>query len=270
MKLSLHDFDTAKQCRSPPYHRRARLRRSKARSRVWDRRAQGLAPLHRDLALLEAHHSVPRYQRFSVRFLMGRKQNNKQWEGQQWHDYNASGKWQLWPGSRHARQQASQQEMRYDAMEVSTSQAQAKEDVDLNDVGSVMSQRNRAIQQALTKAKKADGRARKLKEERERREAQWKAFAKSMQARYVRNREQYEADLLRLDEELQATKRQGAEAADLVTAIVTGQIPEVQDAGMELLGPPAIHRLHRVLWVFRDGLWLLPLRRCRSRIFRQW
>ena len=164
---------------------------------------------------------------------MGRKQNNKQWEGQQWHDYNAHGKWQLWPGSRHARQQASQQELRYDAMEVSTSQTQAKEDADPTDVGSVASQRNRAIQQALTKAKKADGRARKLKEERERREAQWKAFAKSMQARYVRNREQYEADLLRLDEELQATKRQGAEAADLVTAIVTGQIPEAQDAGME-------------------------------------
>ena len=91
----------------------------------------------------------------------------------------------------------------------------------------------RAIQKYLTQARKAEGKARKIREDQIYRDQQWDAWAKQMKSSYVKQRKQYEADSAKAAEELQATLEAGQQAARNVELVVSGQLVSAMPATTE-------------------------------------
>ena len=61
----------------------------------------------------------------------------------------------------------------------------------------------RAIQKALTATRKADQKMRKIGQDRDQKERQWRQFAAEMKATYEKEHRKYRADLQRLDQDLE-------------------------------------------------------------------
>ena len=87
-----------------------------------------------------------------------------------------------------------------------------------------------AIQKALTSSRKADARMRRLKEEKERREKQWQQWASEHKAAYFRQLKEFEADVARVTEEMNAAAVAGRTAADKITQLVAHGLP-TEEAG---------------------------------------
>ena len=148
---------------SPTWHRSARRQRHKARARVHKCRAQGISPFARDLSLLARHHSRPSYRELSKH--MGKKpQAGTEWWSQgQYPQQPRQPHWSYWGGSWAARS-SRPESMRYDAVHIDENSWQnggyptAPPEEETPD-----SRRRKAIQKALTNAKKQDQKVRKVR-----------------------------------------------------------------------------------------------------------
>eukprot|EP00439_Symbiodinium_sp_Y106_P019543 s3124_g2.t1 len=168
--------------------------------------------------------------------------------------------WQWWPGAWSGERRARRQEaQRYNDMVVPSS-GRSRQDGPLGEEASLAhptSEKMRAIQKFLTQARKAEGRARKLREDQAHRDQQWEAWAqkfltqarkaegrarklredqahrdqqweawaKSMKTTYVKQRKQYEADSAKAATDLQEALDAGRQAAHNVELVVAGQLP---------------------------------------------
>ena len=128
------------------------------------------------------------------------------------------GSWHVWRGAWSSPKGGREQELRYDQItpltstEVRQSSVFADEDPGYSN----------GIQKALTTAKKADVRVRKLTEERELRLKQWDAYVADTKARFLKQRRIFEQDVARIEREREEAMEHGRMAAGQMKALVVG------------------------------------------------
>ena len=83
----------------------------------------------------------------------------------------------------------------------------------------------RDIQRAVTSARRADGRVRRLKEDRQLKTEQWKLYEQNHKEEYLRQKQRYEAALKKIEVDIQEATRLGQEAAQEVQDIANGRKP---------------------------------------------
>ena len=79
-----------------------------------------------------------------------------------------------------------------------------------------------AVQKALTTARKADGRVRRLKEEQAHRQRQWTKWLQEQRENFSKQKKQYENDLQRISKDLSLAEEAGIAAAARVKEVVLG------------------------------------------------
>ncbi|CAE7631774.1 hypothetical protein AK812_SmicGene27171 [Symbiodinium microadriaticum] len=82
------------------------------------------------------------------------------------------------------------------------------------------SQLRREVQKSLSAARKADLKVRKLREERQLKEAQWAQFEKDSRAAYLKEKNRFQTALDRIETDIQQTMEQGREASVMVQTLV--------------------------------------------------
>ena len=175
---------TTKGVPGPSWHRRARRVRSKLRRRVHLHRARGLLPRRRDLLHLSSHHSAPLYREVAF---MGKRQ--QPWRGgggyssYQYTQYQPAA-WQLWRESWSPRGRRPA-DSHYDAYSAEDWPHPAERPSEKQTADTENSAKLRAVQQALTKAKKADQRIRKIAEEETKRAELWQQYMKDTQMQFL-------------------------------------------------------------------------------------
>ena len=213
---------------SPGWHRRERLRRSKARRRVHSARKAGRWPPSSALELLQQHHTKPQYRELAIpmgkRGGSGGRGRGHAYDGYSQAGWDYSGnsgrrQWNLWKGAwspRHGRHS----EERYDQVELKPQAHQSE--LGVSD-GSLLS----GIQRALTAAKKHDVRVRKLTEERQTRQKQFAQYTEDVKLKYAKQKKAFLEDMARIDEEQRVAAEAGHMAAAQVKALVAGRAPAV-------------------------------------------
>ncbi|CAE7844688.1 unnamed protein product, partial [Symbiodinium microadriaticum] len=130
--------------------------------------------------------------------------------------------WRLWQGAWSASPKGSGgagSRPRYDQMPLpsdSTAGRAADTDPERAGRGEFMKE----IQRIVTTARKADGRVRRLMDERSRREAQWKEFERKSRSDFLEEKHKYVADLQKLEDDIEAAKKQGVDASTEVQQLV--------------------------------------------------
>ena len=167
---------------------------------------------------------------------MGRNWNKAK-AGQQWRkqpEGRDDRSYQYWPGSwsvspRHRNNSAD----RYDQVQLDQETASKRPSdtrpwrtagQEVSEQTSVMA----AIQKSLTSARKADGKVRRIQEDKKKKQRQWSQWVLEQKAKFAKQRKQYEEDLQRLDQELAETTAQGTAAALRVKEIVLGGAAAIQ------------------------------------------
>ncbi|CAE7221512.1 unnamed protein product, partial [Symbiodinium sp. CCMP2592] len=151
-------------------------------------------PWPRDIALLEQHHSKPKYK---VHRQMGKKSwtywngGFKSRRGGEWQQPSSSGKWE---------QEYGWDDQGYPSYTRSTGSGQPRmppqeKPKEKSEAAGLV----QAIQRMVTTARKAEVKARKLCEEKEQIEENWKAFQADMKKKFVRAHELYVKDTERID-----------------------------------------------------------------------
>ena len=154
---------------------------------------------------------------------MGRpRKQGKEWDRDQsdsyanWHGYG----WQLWKGAYSPRQKANNvSQLRYDQMEIGEPKGQAALPASEEEPGP-SGHLVKDVQKALTTARKADQRVRRLRQELTQRREQWSVYARRMKQTFTQQEAQYHADLKRLEGELAEATAAGQEAAAAMQDIV--------------------------------------------------
>ena len=85
-----------------------------------------------------------------------------------------------------------------------------------------------ALQKALTGARKADQKVRKLTQDKATKEAQWRQYGKDMKETYEREHRKFLKDLERIDDDLENVLAQGHDAAELVKRLATHGLTALQ------------------------------------------
>ena len=121
--------------------------------------------------------------------------------------------------------------MRYDTMEVREQDYSFPRDptMTVRDPDSPDTRQRRAIQKALTTAKKQDGKVRKIKEMLAYRQQQWEVFSKKMKTNFLKQERQFHEDMDKLNAELTQAQAQGKEAAALMQRLASGQTDMEED-----------------------------------------
>ncbi|CAE7940187.1 unnamed protein product, partial [Symbiodinium sp. KB8] len=88
----------------------------------------------------------------------------------------------------------------------------------------------REVQKALSQARKADNRVRKLRDEKDTREAQWAQYVKESREAYLKEKARYEGHLQRIDDEIKGTMEAGKEASAQVQSLILNGPPTGSDA----------------------------------------
>ena len=136
--------------------------------------------------------------------------------------------WGYWPGAWSGERKAKKQDpQRYNDMVISAgvrARADSQPSSAMTEAVAPIGDKMRAIQKYLTQARKAEEKARKIREDQAYRDQQWDAWAKQMKSSYVKQRKQYEADSAKAAEDLQATLEAGQQAARNVELVVSGQL----------------------------------------------
>ena len=86
----------------------------------------------------------------------------------------------------------------------------------------------KAIQKALTGARKADQKVRKLTQDKATKEAQWRQYGKDMKETCEREHRKFLKDLERIDDDLENVLAQGYDAAELVKRLATQGLTALQ------------------------------------------
>ncbi|CAE7783872.1 osm1 [Symbiodinium microadriaticum] len=165
----------------------------------------------------EAHHSAPQFRELA--FMGGKRQwgrgnGGKQQQPSSWSN-NAG--WRYWRGTWESPRASRSQERRYDQVEL----REDAEDNSLGNVGGVTGYLQ-AIQRSLTAAKRQDTKLRKLAEQRELRKKQWAQYEKDTILAFSKQKQAYEAELQRIDNETAEAIEAGNLSAAQVKAVVVG------------------------------------------------
>ncbi|CAE7343995.1 unnamed protein product [Symbiodinium sp. CCMP2592] len=201
----------------------------------------------------QGHHSQPRYleDRSTSSVSMGRKWHR----GQQWDrdtDYVSTdygGSYHLWGGAYSASPKAApkaKSRLRYDQTVVPDRPAKPalpSEEDSLAIVAGGNGPLSQAIQKALTMAKKSDGRVRKLRKDIATRRAQFDQFGRELKASYAAEQRRFDADVQRLEEEVQAAAQSGQQAARAVQHLVLHGVQEQKDEDEEAAADAAWNQL---------------------------
>ncbi|OLP87041.1 Pentatricopeptide repeat-containing protein, chloroplastic [Symbiodinium microadriaticum] len=171
---------------------------------------------------------------------MGR--GGRGWKKQAQWETEEEKKWRMWPGSwasspRRTSWSSSSQELRYDQMTPADSSQQGPWIAPEEDTAHLS-----RIQKALTVAKRADTKVRKIAHEKELRRKQWEMYTAEAKLRFINQRKNFENDMARLEREQEAAVEQGRMASGQVKAIVAGTAP---DEDME---EPNSARAWEALW----------------------
>ena len=229
MLLSQHACATAR--RSPAWHRNARAKRARTRSRVHRARRRHIAPALCDLRALAAHHSRPSFRELMGKQGWAKKGAGRGWQQEHpWRSNNAGygSSWQLWRGAwSPARKDES---LRYDSINVDEQPALAITSSDTSGVSEFM----RQVQRSLTTSQRCDTRIRKLQENKTKRQAQWQAYQLKMQSDFIKQKKQFHNDMAKIEQDILALNDQGQSAASHMQALVAGGT-----AAMEVEGPTA-------------------------------
>ena len=193
----------------------------------------------RDLALLAAHHSAPRY-REAVSLpaqSMGKQGTWRNWnkaDGQsQWGEGSASS-WQYWPGAwpKATKGQGQYTDASnfpsYHNMDVQPSSAAVPPqtaDVPAETNEDVETGRIKTVQRWLNTIRKADARLRKTRDAQAQRELQWKKYESEMQKNFASQRKQFLADTQRAQQDLKEIREQKQAAVSQLQACM--QEPDV-------------------------------------------
>ena len=108
---------------------------------------------------------------------------------------------------------------RYDQLKVPTDWRQPESEA-VDPGASSRSDLMREVQKMVTAARKADGKVRRLREEKAKKEAQWALFEKKKKAEFLEQKRNYLGDLRRISEEIEAANQQGQEASAEVQELV--------------------------------------------------
>ncbi|OLP97549.1 hypothetical protein AK812_SmicGene20101, partial [Symbiodinium microadriaticum] len=153
-------------------------------------------------------------------------------EHQGWDNYEgqpAGGKppWRVWSGA-YASPKASNRPQ-YDSIVLPTSKDKkiSREEVRVDSRDSLL---RREVQKALSQARKADNRVRKLRDEKDTREAQWAQYVKESREAYLKEKARYEGHLQRIDDEIKGTMETGKEASAQVQSLILNGPPAGSDA----------------------------------------
>ena len=207
---------------SPPWHRRLRRQRNKARRRIWVARSEGVFPRFVDLAFLASHHSRPLFKE-----LMGGGRR-KQWQQEGrglapvWWARLAALAWFICCLTQASCQTHSASEP---SLRSGTSQRfeQGWKDGQPHRSGGDPRRggdpHGREFSGPSPWLAKPTAKVRKLKEEEELRRAQWKQYVLVMRNAFNKQHKQFEADLRRIGEERTNAASQGQAAAQSVTMI---------------------------------------------------
>ena len=223
---------------SPTWHRRARQKRHKARVRVRLARLAGGGLPRRDVCLLQAHHSAPVYS--IPKSYMGKKPQGSWRKQYQDYDDGSYGKerWRVWPGAYSPRTTP----QRYDQYRTEDTESWRRgtsyhkaEATEQNPNTLVLQH----MQKAVSLARKADTKIKKIKEEKINRTKQWDLYAADMRAKYLKQQQLYQQDLQRLDQEEVAAIKAGQEAAQEVRQLVTGGPEALPEKEEKMAGPDA-------------------------------
>ena len=156
---------------------------------------------------------------------MGGKQW-RQWPKAQGADRNAawapeSSKpppWRLWPGAYTASPKATR--LHYDQVVVPGYKMPGKQALGAEEEESADFQLRKEVQKALSLARKADLRVRKLREEKQLREAQWLQYQKEARTAFLQEKARFQTAVERLDQEIQQTTTNGKEASAMIQTLV--------------------------------------------------
>eukprot|EP00439_Symbiodinium_sp_Y106_P018026 s1714_g2.t1 len=196
------------KCHSPPWHRRQRLKRQKARTRVQAARRRNLAPSRADLWLLHLHHSGPAYRELRhVHSSMGKKpQWHEDWYGRQ--SYAADSSWQdpSWRRSRTKSQSNGQDRWAfptYDAMDLENFDGEGHREIVQAQVDKKpTSSSNNLVaftQKSINQIRKSEGRIRKAEADKKSLEEKWDRYQKMMQETFVQERAKHRENLEKLN-----------------------------------------------------------------------
>ncbi|CAE7222375.1 unnamed protein product [Symbiodinium sp. CCMP2592] len=146
------------------------------------------------------------------------------------------GSWPLSPRSQRSQQFSA--ETRYDQVPVpgrrssggSAGQAGNPQPAEAAPEGSGEgSEFRKELQRLLTQAKRADGKIYKLQDDREHRRQQWEYYERGMKLAFLKQQQAFEADLKRLDAEIQTAGSTGREAAERMQALALyGMLPKTE------------------------------------------
>ena len=203
---------SATALRSPAWHRKARLRRSKTRTRL----RKGLPLPARDAWLLLQHHATNPSLRLKLCRHMGGKAPWRPRGGKP--KYGDSEYWQWWPGTWSPRQR--QKAERYDDLPVSTQQSGHYTE---GPGASSMSENMKfmqELQRAVTQARRMDAKVRKLKEDKIQKTQQWEKYQTDTKRKFLKNRQAYQDDMEKLDQAVAEATTAGQESAELARQIV--------------------------------------------------
>ena len=221
---------------SPAWHRRGRLRRAKARRRLHGCRHAALRPWARDLALLQRHHSRPVLKEF-----MGPK---NQWQGAPWKHKDKSGgsdssnSWSYWSGAWKAKGQDWRRNQStdgtlvgYSNMEVptvghSTVSIPAATVQGLHAGDAVDGDFLKLVQKHLNSNRRLEGRLRKLQEDAQKKQAQWKAFESHMRDFFLQEKVKFRKDLEGITRETGDLEQQKRKALQALLHVLDNKHPQ--------------------------------------------
>ena len=197
---------------SPGWHRQARRRRAIARKRIKASRNKGTRLPKREVALLESHHSAPKYRQ--RRLSMGKKANQpqskpwasgRQWRGHGggWSDAGYSGHYGGWgQESSYGHSWEADDYPSYAGVRASGSGSTHTPQENLAKEPSAGAVLVRGVQRLVTVARKAEVKTRKVSEERQAADQKWAKFQEDLKAKFIKARESYMKDVARLNEEM--------------------------------------------------------------------
>ena len=212
-----------RQIRSPNWHRRVRAKRSKARKRVRAARFAGRPAARRDFSLLWWHHSGP------SGVGMG-KRNTWQGRGGRYASQPSqplSKSWSVWQG---AWGRASQDRNWRSNQVDFPGYDNAWEEEPITPVretrypSASADQFTRQVQNAVNGARKIDTRVAKLTEERQEKERRWKAYVAKSRNAFVTEYMKYQANMGRIDKELQEAQDSQKAAHQQVRGVAIGEM----------------------------------------------
>ena len=121
------------------------------------------------------------------------------WSNDWAHDEAAGRPWPIWPGSwAESPKPKAGHKLRYDRTPVPAAESQKTRKGPTEPGASGGGDLMREIQKMVSTARRADRRVRRLKEEKDKKEAQWRAFEKTSRPDLMQQRRQYESELRKI------------------------------------------------------------------------